>query len=343
MTARHGVALIGLGMAVTPHAKSLRDLSDRVEVRAAMSRSQARQQSFAKTFDFPVTGDFETIIDDPAIDIVLLLTPPNARCEFVQRLAEKGKHILMEKPVERTTEAAVELVDICEQAGVQLGIVFQHRFREASMKLAQMLAAGDLGDLAVINLHVPWWRPQSYYNEPGRGSLARDGGGVLISQAIHSMDLLISLVGLPSEVTAFAGTTKLHQMETEDFVGAGWRFANGAVGAFSATTAAFPGQPETIEIVGTKAAACIQSGALTITQLDGGQEVFGETQIGGGGADPMAFPHDWHKNVITDFLDAVDENRAPGIPGREALKVHRLIDALLQSSTAGRAVQVEKD
>ncbi len=341
MTKRHGVAVIGLGMAVTPHAKSLRDLSDRVEVRAAMSRSAERRQTFSSNFDFPLTDNFEAIVGDPAIDVVLLLTPPNARQELVHRLASQGKHILMEKPVERTTSAAVELVDTCRRAGVKLGIVFQHRFREASVRLQEMLADRALGELALVNLHVPWWRQQSYYDEPGRGTLARDGGGVLISQAIHSMDLLIGLVGLPREVAGLAGTSRLHRMETEDFVAAGWRFENGAMGSFSATTAAFPGQSEVIELIGTEASARLQSGTLTITRLDGTRQEFGESRMGGGGADPMDFPHDWHKAVIEDFLDAVDDDRDPRIPGREALKVHRLIDALLTSSTSGRLTKVE--
>ncbi len=340
MTEKRGVALIGLGMAVTPHAKSLRDLSERVTVKAAMSRSEGRRNAFAKNFDFPLTGDIDAIVNDPSIDVVLLLTPPNARLDIVEPLAASGKHILMEKPVERSLRAAEEIVRICDEAGIKLGIMFQHRFRDASIKLRELVAEGALGELAVINLHVPWWRPQSYYDEPGRGTYARDGGGVLISQGIHSMDLLISLVGVPSEVVALAGTTKLHKMESEDLVAAGWRFANGAMGAFSATTANFPGHQEFIEIIGSKASARLQSGSLTLTTIEGESTVFGESEMGGGGANPMDFPHDWHKSVIVDFLDALDENRAPASSGQEALKVHDLIDALTRSAAEARPIQI---
>ena len=214
---RHRIAMIGLGMAVSPHAKSLLDLQDRVEVAYAFSRSEARRRAFAERFDFPVTGDLDRIVDDAAVDAVMILTPPNTHLELVERFAAAGKHILLEKPLERSTERALRLVEAAEGAGVQLGVVFQHRFREASEHLRQLLRQRALGELAVINVSCPWWRAQSYYDEPGRGTLARDGGGVLITQAIHTLDLTLSLAGPVAEVAAITGTTGLHRMEREDF------------------------------------------------------------------------------------------------------------------------------
>ena len=160
----------------------------------------------------------------------MILTPPNTHLELVERFAAAGKHILLEKPLERSTERALRLVEAAEAAGVKLGVVFQHRFREASEHLRQLLRQRALGELAVVNVSCPWWRPQSYYDEPGRGTLARDGGGVLITQAIHTLDLTLSLAGPVAEVAAITGTTGLHRMETEDFAGGGLRFANGALG-----------------------------------------------------------------------------------------------------------------
>ena len=181
----------------------------------------------------------------------MILTPPDTHLELVERFAGAGKHILLEKPLERSTERAAALVAVAESAGVRLGVVFQHRFREASQALRARLDQGVLGALAAVNVICPWWRPQSYYDEPGRGTLARDGGGVLITQAIHTLDLMLSLTGPVAEVAAVSGTTGLHRMETEDFAGAGLRFANGALGALIATTAAYPGFPERIELIGT--------------------------------------------------------------------------------------------
>jgi UDP-N-acetyl-2-amino-2-deoxyglucuronate dehydrogenase len=338
---RHRIALIGLGMAVTPHARSLLDLRDRVEVAYAFSRSEARRRAFAARFDFSITGDLDRIFDDPSVDAVLILTPPNSHLELVRRCAAAGKHILLEKPLERSTERALQLVEAAETAGVKLGVVFQHRFREASEHLRTLLEGAVLGDLAAINVISPWWRPQSYYDEPGRGTLERDGGGVLITQAIHTLDLTLSLAGPVAEVAAIAGTTGLHRMEAEDFAGAGLRFANGALGALMATTAEYPGFPERIELIGAKATAILAAGVVTVHYHDGREERVGEEQGTGGGADPMAFPHDAHRALLTDFLDALDHDRAPRVSGREALRVHHFIDAVLRASAERRTVAIE--
>ena len=338
---RPRIAVIGLGMAVTPHAKSLVDLRDRVEVACAYSRSEARRQAFAARFDFPTTGELERVVGDGSVDAVLILTPPNTHLELVERFAAAGKHILLEKPLERSTERALRLVEAAEAAGVKLGVVFQHRFRDASEHLRQLLRQGALGDLAVINVISPWWRPQSYYDEPGRGTLARDGGGVLMTQAIHSLDLTLSLVGPVAEVAAITGTTGLHRMETEDFAAAGLRFANGACGALMATTAEYPGFPERIELIGTQGTAILTAGVVTVHCQDGREERVGEEQGTGGGADPMAFPHDAHRALLADFLDAIEQDRSPRVTGREALRVHRFIDAVLRAAAEGRTVAVE--
>jgi predicted dehydrogenase len=325
---------------VTPHAKSLLDLRGRVEVAHAYSRSEERRRAFAARFDFPVTGDLEGILHDESVDAVMILAPPAAHLELVLRFAAAGKHVLLEKPLERSSERALRLVEAAEAAGIKLGVVFQHRFREASERLRALLAEGALGELAVANVISPWWRPQAYYDEPGRGTLARDGGGVLITQAIHSLDLLLSLAGPVAEVAAIAGTTRLHRMETEDFAGAGLRYANGAYGALIATTAEYPGFPERIELIGTKGSAILTAGVVTMRYQDGREAQFGEEQSTGGGADPMAFPHDAHRALLTDFLDAIDHDRNPRVTGREALHVHHLIDAVLRASAERRTVAV---
>jgi len=333
-------AIIGLGMAVTPHAKSLLGLRDRVEVACAYSPTPARRGAFAAKFGLPVTGDLDAVLNDPSIDYAVLLTPPNARADLVRRLAAAGKHILMEKPVERTTAAAQALVGVAEQAGVTLGIVLQHRFRAVAEQLSERLASGALGTLAAASITVPWWRDQAYYDEPGRGTFARDGGGVLISQAIHTLDLALSFTGPADEVVAVGGTTPLHRMEAEDFVAAGIRFANGAVGSLMATTAFFPGAPERIELACRRANAVLGPGGVSIRYHDGREEDFGEPQGSGSGADPMDFPHDAHRALHADFIDAIENRRAPRVTGRDALRVHRFIDALVEAARTGTAVPV---
>ena len=334
------VALIGLGMAVTPHAKSLVDLSDRLEVVHAFSPSAARREAFARKFAFPLTARFEDILEDKSVAAALVLTPPNTHFEIASRLAAAGKHVMLEKPIEVNTARALQLVEAFEKAGLALAMVLQHRFRPAALRLAQHIGAGALGEIAAATVSVPWWRPQSYYDEPGRGTLARDGGGVLITQAIHTLDLFLSLAGPVARVSALGGSSRVHRMETEDALGAGLQFANGAFGALWATTASYPCFAERIELTGTRGTALLSSGRLEIAWHDGRREETGEESGGGGGADPMDFPNDAHRGVLADFLDAVETGRAPRASGREVLKVHRLIDALLESAAGGTSVDV---
>ena len=213
--------------------------------------------------------------------------------------------MLLEKPLEITLERAQALVDAADAAGITLGVVLQHRFRPASMALAQLMAEGRLGELVSASAQVRNWRPQSYYDQPGRGTRARDGGGVLITQAIHTLDLMISLAGLPVEVSAYAATSPVHRMETEDVAAAAMRYANGAIGTIAATTTAFPGFAEAVEIVGSKGTARSRApGSSPISTTVRAFEAGDESAGGGTGADPMAFPHEHHRA------------RARGFPGR---------------------------
>jgi predicted dehydrogenase len=323
------VAIVGLGMAVTPHARSLLDLKERVQVAYAFSPSAERRRKFAERFPLPQCERLETILDDRSLDAVLVLTPPNTHLEIGSRCAAAGKHVLLEKPLEISTARAEQLVQACQK--VKLGVVLQHRFRPAAEKLHELLPR--LGKLVSASAAIPNWRPQSYYDQPGRGTRARDGGGVLLTQGIHTLDLYLSFVGEPLEVKSFVTTTPVHKMETEDLVAASVRFKNGAIGTVHATTTAYPGFAERIELIGTSGTALLEGTALRM-QFSSGESFEVKTEAGGGGtgADPMAFPHDWHRGVLADFLDAIEKNREPRVSGAEALKVHRFIDRILQSA-----------
>ena len=323
------VAIVGLGMAVTPHAKSLLDLEQRVQVAYAFSPSADRRKKFAERFPFAQCDRLETILADRSVDAVLVLSPPNTHLEIVSRCAAAGKHVLLEKPLEISTARAEQMVQACKK--IKLGVVLQHRFRPAAQLLRERLK--DLGQLVAASAHVPNWRPQSYYDQPGRGTRARDGGGVLLTQGIHTLDLFLSYTGEAGEVKSFVTTTPVHRMETEDLAVAAVRFKSGALGVVHATTTAYPGFPERIELIGSRGTALLEGTSLLLQLHD--QEPFEfKTDAGGGGtgADPMAFPHDWHRGVLQDFLDSIEQNREPRISGAEALKVHRFIDRILQSA-----------
>lgn len=337
------LAIVGLGMAVTPHARGLMDLEGQVEVLHAFAPSAARREAFAARFPFPTCDSLDTILADDRVQAVAVFTPANTHAEIGLACARAGKHVLMEKPLDITTQRAEALVAGCRAAGVTLGVVLQHRFRPAGMRAADLIAQGRLGRIVGCSTTIRLWRPQSYYDEPGRGSFARDGGGVLISQGIHTLDLMLSLAGPIDTVTGFATTTPVHRMETEDMVCAGARFANGAIGVIDATTAAYPGFHEEIAITGTNGTLALRGGTLRAQFHDGTDEqVQADTGAGGTGADPMAFPHDWHRAVMADFADAIRDNREPRVTGDEALRVHRLIDALIATGATGQPVQVAR-
>ena len=335
-------ALIGLGMVSGTFADAIQNSAD-VTLKSIYARNPDRRAAFlAKhpTLGAASADSIEAIAADPEIDFVILATPPNARVEIIETLVAAGKPILMEKPVERTLAAATAIVAQCEAAQVPLGIVLQHRTRPMVATLRDKIPA--LGALISAEVNIPWWRPQSYYNEPGRGTYARDGGGVLLSQGIHTLDLMLSLTGPAAEVTAMTATSAFHQMESEDFVCAGVRFANGALGQIFASTASFPGRGETISLHFQNGSALLEPTRLTINWQDGRQEVTGKSGASGAGADPMAFTSDWHRFIIEDFAKTVKTGSAPIVSGREALTVHRLIAALEHSGRSGTRVIVEQ-
>jgi UDP-N-acetyl-2-amino-2-deoxyglucuronate dehydrogenase len=338
--AKQRVGLIGLGMAVAPHAKSLLDLKDRVDV-VAWSPSAQRRNAFAKSYSFTFADSLDALLADPALDAIAILSPPNTHLDLVQKAAAAGKHILLEKPLEIATARAQQLVDCAAQAGVTLAVVLQHRFRPAGERLKAVIDEGRLGRIVNCSTSIRLWRPQGYYDEPGRGTRARDGGGVLLTQGIHTLDLMLSLAGPIIEVTGYAMTSPVHRMETEDTVAAAVRYASGAIGVIDATTAAYPGSAERIDLVGEKGTASLAGTSLIVQWQDGTREEHvADGSAGGTGADPMAFPHDYHLSVWTDFLDAIATARQPRVSGAEALKVHRLIDALLQSAATRMPVSV---
>ncbi|MBV9738272.1 MAG: Gfo/Idh/MocA family oxidoreductase [Hyphomicrobiales bacterium] len=335
------LAVIGLGMAAKPHLSSLRDLADRVEVAACYTPSAERRASFAAAQpDLPASDDLNGIFADPSIAALLLLTPPFSHLDLILRAAKAGKHVLVEKPLDASVARARQAVEAMEQAKLRLGVVLQHRFRAASRRLVDLVAKGELGPLISGSAAIRWWRTPDYYAQAGRGMKARDGGGVLLTQAIHTLDLFQHLAGPIARVAAFAKTSPLRNIDTEDVVGAAIQFANGAVGTIDATTVAYPGFPERIELACERATIVLTAETLDLYYKDGRHVHEEGPESKSGGADPMAFSHEAHRGVLADFLDALDEGRDPAISGREALKVQLLIEALLRSAESGRAEKV---
>jgi UDP-N-acetyl-2-amino-2-deoxyglucuronate dehydrogenase len=335
------LGVVGAGQASAPHLQSIRDLDGEVTLARVVARSAARLSALSLPADAVTSTRLEDILEDTTIAAVLVLTPPNTHLEIVERLARAGKHVLVEKPLDVSLEKAQQMVAICEEHGVKLAVMLQHRMRDASLALARLIQEGALGELLSASASIRWWRPQTYYDEPGRGTLARDGGGVLMTQAIHNLDLMLSLTGMPDRVMAMAGTSAVHRMECEDTVAAVLHYPNGAIGSIDATTAAWPGFPERIALNFTLGSATLEAGELRADLKDGRNIQVGVRQATGSGANIMAFDHAFHRALLQDFVAAIRKGTEPSVTGRSALQVQRLIDAIMASSASGAAVSLQ--
>ena len=342
------LAVIGAGMAAAPHLRSLADLQDDVELvwvgARTLHRLTALRSQLARQWPVGarITSRLEDIFDDNSVQAVLILTPPHTHLDLVCRAAQAGQHVLVEKPLELNLARAQALVECCEAAGVQLAVMLQHRLREGAIGLAALLRSGSLGEVLSASAFVRWWRPQSYYDSvPGRGTLAHDGGGVLMTQAIHTLDLLLSFTGAPERVIGLASTSPLHRMECEDTAAALLHYASGAIAVVQATTAAWPGYPERIELNCSAGCATLEAGALKVRLANGDDIHMGAVAASGGGAYPMAFDHAPHRAVLQDFVHAVRSGSTPMLSGRSAVAVQRVIEAIMDSAQRGVAVTID--
>ncbi|MEO0402725.1 MAG: Gfo/Idh/MocA family oxidoreductase [Pseudomonadota bacterium] len=341
------VLLIGMGMVAQTHVLALRDSVGGVRLTAVLGRDPARTQAFCDAAGATTGHPVRAVTDiDAALatspDMAILITPPNARAPYATALSGAGVPTLMEKPIERTYDAAAAIVTLYTQAGVPLGLCFQHRTRTAAQTLKARLVSGDLGEIVHVDMRVPWWRDQSYYDAPGRGSYDRDGGGVMINQAIHTLDLGLWLTGPVAALQAQMQTSPLHVMEAEDIASALLTFRSGATGVLSASTTAYPGGAETITLTTTQAQAHLEGDSLRIHWHDGIKEVFAPDTgaATGSGADPMAFTHAWHQAVIEDFAASLRGGTAPIAPAHDGLHVHAVITAMEHAARTGTRTEV---
>lgn len=334
-TKKLGIALLGVGPGSEPHLQSLATLADSVDLRWALARSNPDKARAAVPASTRVTGALQEILADPLVEAVIVATPAYTHLEIAAAALAAGKHTLVEKPLDVTLARAEELVGRAAAHGVHLGVVLQHRFRPGAQRLRQLLESGTLGAVQSAVLQVPWWRSQEgYYAKAGRGTLARDGGGVLLTQAIHAIDLFRSLVGVRAVVASQIATTAIHTMETEDFASALLTLGNGAPGVLVTTTAMYPGRAEVLELVCRHATATLEGGALRVQYHDGRSEtVEGEAKSGSGDS-IMDFSPDAHVALHRDFFGAVAQGRAPTVTGAEALATHRLIDQIVRQGQA---------
>lgn len=338
-----GVALVGAGMIAKTHVAALSDARDTARLRTVISRRPENARYLTEFYagEAPeFSSDLAAVAADPSIPMAIVATPPSVRRDVIETLARAGTHILLEKPLGRTPDEAREVVEICDRYGVTLGVLFQHRMRAPAMAAARHVASGDLGRLGLVEIAVPLWRDQSYYDELGRGTYARDGGGVMITNAIHSIDLALSLTGPVASVQAMTATSPLHRMEAEDFAVAGLRFSNGAVGSMVASTAMYPHRTEIIRLHFENGSLRLDKDALEIDWRDGRRQIEAQDTAPRAVNPLLGGKHEWHQAVIEDFIDAIRTGRKPMVSGREALISHDLIAAIETSSRTGQRLDL---
>ena len=348
-----GFGIVGCGMISRFHAKAIGDIKGAKLVACCSSR----MESATKLADEigspknPVTayGSVKEMLADPAVDVVTICTPSGAHMEPAVAAANAGKHVIIEKPLEVTLKRCDKIIEACRKNKVVCSTIFPSRFHQASQTLKAAVDAGKFGRLTMGDAFVKWFRTQEYYDSGAwRGTWALDGGGALMNQAIHSVDLLTWLMGPVESITAHTAMLAHQRIEVEDVATASIRFKNGALGVIEATTAAYPGMLKKIEIHGSHGSAVIeeediktwQFAKMTAKDKKIAAEFGNQTKTGGGAADPSAIGHAAHTHQFRDVLKAIKNGTTPAIDGGEGRRSVEIILAIYKAAEIGKAVEL---
>ena len=345
----HGVGIIGCGMIAEFHTRAIQEIPG-ARVVAAWSRTPANGQKIAALAGgCAIHDDLDRMLETPGLDVVCVCTPSGAHLEPALKAAAAGKHVVVEKPLEITVERCDAIIAACAAAKVSLCTIFPSRFAPANVLLKKAIDAGRFGRLTLGDTHVKWWRTQAYYDSGGwRGTWALDGGGALMNQAIHNVDLLAWLMGDVATVTALTGTLAHERIEVEDAAVAALRFKNGALGVIEAATCAYPGLQKRIEIHGDQGSARVEQDDVTLWSFrdpapgdDAIQAAIAARSTGNSGAsDPRGISHEGHRAQLADFLAAIDVGRPPLVDGREGRRAVEIIRAIYRSAQSQRPVHL---
>ena len=347
-------ALVGCGSIAPTHARALACLPDAVLV-ACADASPARADAFAAEFGLPALG-WRDLLADPAIDAVTICAPSGLHAALGVQALRAGKHVVVEKPMDISLAACDTLIAAQRATGRALGVISQHRFDRASLVVRQALDEGLLGDLALVDARIPWYRTQEYYDSGDwRGTWAMDGGGCLMNQGVHTVDLLRWLAGPVTSIYAQARTAAHVRLEVEDSITATLAFASGAVGTLMASTAAFPGFPARLALYGTRGSAVIEGDALQTLTIQGREPLVGEAavahalQVASGGtraATALAAPAlgvggawgEAHQAQLADFVRCCRTGETPRVDGVQGRQAVELVLAAYESARTGRVV-----
>lgn len=336
-----GIGIVGTGAIAIKHAQAIAELQG-AKLLGLFNPNPASAEAARARFSEPIFSNMEEFLAIDGLDIVCICTPSGMHLEPGLAAIQAGKHLVVEKPIEINTDRADEMIEAAEQKGVKLAVIFQNRFSPDYQKLKQAVDAGVFGRLLMGNAYVNWFRNDAYYSTSAwKGTLRADGGGALINQGIHTIDLLLDLMGEVKNVYGQVQTT-LYPIEGEDLGAALVNFQNGALGNITAATALYPGYPERIEIFGTEGSAILEGGKLTAWNVKGqpAMEIAAEAASGSGSSDPNAIGIQLHLDQWKLFLEALDTDQAVVVDGKTARKSVALIRAIYESSQLGQPISL---
>ena len=354
--------IVGCGVIAPTHAGALKQLWDRAELVAVADVLPERAKALAERFDVKkVYASDDKLIADPDVDAVIVTTPSGLHAESTVKALRGGKHVVVEKPMDITLAACDRMINAQRETGKVLTVISQHRFDHATIVVRDAIETGRLGKIVLVEMSVRWWRTQQYYDSGDwRGTWAMDGGGCLMNQGVHTVDLMRWLAGPVESIFARCATAAHERIEVEDVVTAQLKFKNGAIGSLIASTSCYDGLPAVIGIYGTKGSAVIEGDRLRMMKFKDGTSVSPEAvsrhaaSVASGGtasvkneaeareaaADPGAVWGDAHRDQIADFIDAIRTGKKPVIDGAEARKALEIILGVYESSKAGKVVEL---
>ena len=337
------VGMIGTGAIARKHAQAYRNIGFRLVACTNTTRERGQQFAAETGAEFVATDDELCRRGD--IDFVDVCTFPAYRLRAVELCAEHHKHVLVQKPMAVDLETAAKMLATARNAGIQLGVVSQHRFDESILFLRRALGDGRLGRIIQADAYVKWYRSNEYYARPIKGSWQVEGGGALITQAIHQVDLLLYLIGAVEEVSAMWQLGGTHAIESEDSVAAVLRYTSGAIGVIQASTSLWPGYPEQVAIHGTKGTAIVTGDQLTAWDVrdDAGEPAPIAQRAASGASDPMAISLAPFERQFIDFREACREGRTPACSGEDGYRALELVRAIYESCAEGRRVSLSLD
>ena len=334
------VGLIGTGAIANLHARAYKNIG--YTLRACTDVDPAAGRRFAEATGAEYVDSYQAVCSHPDVDFVDVCTFPDFRLQPLEICAAHGKHIQVQKPISTTVATARQMIETARQAGILLAVVSQHRFDDSCRFLAKAIPDGRLGKLLQCDAYVKWHRSDAYYARPIKGSWKVEGGGALINQAIHQVDVLRWLVGPVREVYGTWQLGAAHKIESEDVLTAMLTYANGATGVIQASTAFWPGYPERVELHGVNGTAVITGDRLTTwdVQDDAGEPAPLAQQAASGASDPMAISIEPFERQFRGLGDAIKGGGRPPIAGEDGLQALAVVEAIYQSCRTGQKVEV---